>query len=181
MEKRICENCRIEINENDKYCNNCKFPITGDEKEKNIFYAQQTIQKEKIIKAFKKIKIARVIIFSLSILFILPALTNSNLFGINTLIHRFFLGLLFLGFGLYSLIKQKPAFLILLILSVVFYFFILYINDFKGTFESFSQVIIILFVSYGYIIAIITDKIFKRNKYLFDNLIKNNQEDRIKL
>jgi len=65
-EKKVCSNCKSDIDSSEKFCNNCGFPENGDEKEKTKFNFGIKLKKEALADANKKLKQVRILLYVLA-------------------------------------------------------------------------------------------------------------------
>ncbi len=62
----ICSNCRSEMDEAEKYCNNCGYPEHGDEKEQSRFMYSIKLKQDALAEAKKKLSNVRVMLYILA-------------------------------------------------------------------------------------------------------------------
>ena len=166
-----CKNCKTEINEDEQICKICKYPVQGTEKEQASFFAKQVMQKSSVKQSIDRLKKSRIILFVLGAFYVIvpftPLLKTNKSF---VMIIMIVLGVIFIGFGFLSFKKPKIALLIPLILIILYYLILLFINPvllYKGILW---KMIIFLGLGYGYLSARKSDKILKENKYLASKL-----------
>ncbi|MGB0522663.1 MAG: hypothetical protein ACPGJS_06870 [Flammeovirgaceae bacterium] len=162
-----CNNCKREARDEEQICEVCNYPIQGTDKEKAVFIAKQVTQKSDVQEAIQRVKTSRIILFVIGAFYlVMPFISAANRSSNFVLGINIFLGLLFLGFGFLSLKKPKIALLIPLILIVMYYLLLLFIDPYYLWTGVLWKVIILVGIGYGYFSVSKADKILKNNPYL---------------
>lgn len=163
----ICQNCKTTVVEGISICGVCDFPVGGSEQEQSLFIARQSIAKVEVKDSKQKIKNARWVLLFVGAFYVIipftPLLLNNNIFitVLSVLIGGFFL-----TFGLLSYKIPKVAFLIPLILILLYNLLILFLNPAELMNGLLWRLVIIIGVGYGYFSATRASKLLKKHQYL---------------
>ena len=112
-----CSNCKNNTNANDKFCNNCGYPINGTAEEINAFIANVNVQKIDLEVAEKKINQARNYVFVIAAFTFLSSAVSYFISNdtITALINLVLTGI-YVGLAFWTKKKAFAAILVALIL-----------------------------------------------------------------
>ena len=162
-----CKNCKTNLPENSTICGVCNFPVSGTEQEQSLFIAKQSIAKVEVQDSKQKIKNARWVLLFAGVFYVIipftPLLLSNNTF---VTILSILIGGFFIIFGLMSYKIPKVAFLIPLILILLYNLLILALNPVELMNGLLWRLILIIGVGYGYFSATKASKLLKKHQYL---------------
>lgn len=122
--ENICPSCKEEVSQVAVYCENCKFPVSGTDKEKAIFIGQQTLNKSKVVSSEAVISRTQIILYVVAGFQVLnAALVYLNFKSIADVIFYTIIALVIAVFS--YLLPKKPVLFILLSLSLIICYYIL--------------------------------------------------------
>lgn len=173
-----CKICKTDQEEDQTICRVCKYPLLGTEKEQAVYVAKQVMQKSDVLESIKQLKTARGILFGLGgVYVVMSSISYVKYNDFYSSIFNIALSLVFIGFGFLTFKRPKIALLIPLILTVLYYLVLLFINPFYLWQGVFWKLIVLIGLGYGYFGVRKSDKILSENEYLASvfgfNRIKN--------
>ncbi|MEZ4794774.1 MAG: hypothetical protein R2773_04755 [Flavobacteriaceae bacterium] len=125
-----CPTCKTVYEQPLETCSKCGFPFTASEKDRAVFIGKQISKKSDITETRHFITRARIILWIIGALIILPPLIMYQ----NTILHNTYLivglliGLSFIGFGVLSYWAPFISILIPMVLLVSYYGVLAYID-----------------------------------------------------
>ncbi|WP_420571102.1 hypothetical protein [Kordia sp.] len=120
----ICPNCKEEVSQVAIYCEYCKFPVSGTDKEKAIFIGQQTLNKSKVVSSEKVISRTQTILYIVAGFKVLNAVLAYLNF--KSVIDAVFFVVIALILAVFSyLLPKKPVLFISLALGVILCYYLL--------------------------------------------------------
>lgn len=162
-----CKNCKNKVLDESLICEICNYPIGGSESEQAKFIAKQVIQKSDVNESIERLKKARLLLFVLGafyvIGFLIPVINKGSTISI---VISMIIGLIFIGFGLWTFKRPKPALLIPLIITILYYIILLLVEPSYLWRGVLWKIIVLSGLFYGYFSVRKSDKILKENKYL---------------
>ena len=167
MEELFCPNCKESISKIEFECSNCKYPLSGTDKEKAVFIGRQISNKSKIDDAKtsqNKIRIILYIIGGFQLLNALMAYLNG--YDMGSYLFYFILGSIFILFGYLSPKKPLVFISLALILLLAYYAFLYSINPRYLTQGLIWKIISVSFLVYGIVKSLEERQLKKQNKYL---------------
>ena len=167
MNENYCPNCKEEISQIEFECTNCKFPLSGTEKEKSIFIGRQISNKSKISSAEEhQGKVSRILYLVGAFQLLNAYISYSKNYGFENTMFYVILGLLLVVFGYFS--TKKPLLFITLALGLILgYYTILYINNPEFLLRGILwKIVIISFLIYGIVQSLQEQKLKKENGFL---------------
>lgn len=167
MNENFCPNCKEEVSQIEFECSNCKFPLSGTEKEKSIFIGKQIANKSKISSAKENQGKTRRILFVVAFFqFFNGFISIQRNYPIETITFYFVLGAILCVFAYFST-KKPLLFLSLSLLVILGYYFILYLSDPELIFRGILwKVVIVSFLIYGIVQSLQEQKLKKENGFL---------------
>jgi len=162
-----CDNCTIEISPVQVTCENCGYPLAGNQKEKTAFIRQQISHKTTIRRAGKFQRRSSYILYVIGAFQIVTGgLSYKNYNMREEFIVYALIGLLFMFFGYFS--SKKPLLFIGLGLALIL---LLYITDMILDASSVSKgilwkIMILGTLSYTLIVSFEEQKKKRKNKTL---------------
>lgn len=180
-EIKTCENCEQAVEIETLRCSICNFPINGTQEAQSIFYGKQIVQKGVVEESFDSLKKARNILYAISVILLLSALTSlrGELYIEDQIVYGF-VGLIFAACAFFIKKKPKIALLIPLSLLTIFYSLTLILYGFEVFWTGILwKIIFMVGISYAFIGALKADKIMKENPYLASKygFSKSNYDD----
>ena len=161
-----CNNCKTDRSNLEVFCGLCNYPIQGTKKEQAVFISTQVMQRSDVNEAFTRLKRARILLFVIAGLY---GLTGIYLF-LNEVteiaISNMVITALFLGFGFLSFKMPKLALAIPLILVVVYYLLLLFIDPILVWQGFVWKIFTIGVLSYALYSVWNADSILNANPYL---------------
>ena len=117
-ETLLCNHCETSVNDDDAFCQDCGYPLKGNEQDVAKFYAKRAMNKNKNIDAAEKIKSAKNTLFVIAGVVLLFAIVRYLSIGdIADLIINFIVCCMYILLGFWT--EQKP--LIALLLGLLLY------------------------------------------------------------
>ncbi len=149
MEYKTCPACKNESSEEQISCMSCDFPFDGTEKEKSIHIGKFISQKGVIYNADDALKKSQIILFAVSILFLINIGFNFSELRLNSV--ALILNMAITGIIALSafLVKKEPY--LFLILPLVM-FIVLYVSNYLINPESLLQGIVLKCIILGSLI-----------------------------
>lgn len=166
-ESLICPNCGTEVSQIEIFCDHCKYPLAGTDKEKAIFIGKQISNKSKIGDAKDSQHRVSIILYIVALFMFLNAfLVYKNLHSLVDAIIYSVLGIILIVIGI--LAPKKPILFISMALFIMIsYYALLFIIDPQYLFQGIVwKIVIISSMIYGLIHAIEARRLKKNHKFL---------------
>ena len=159
----ICPSCNEEVSRISVYCENCKFPLSGTDKEKAIFIGQQTLNKSKIDNSESVIKRTQIILYVVVGFQVLNAfLVYYNFESVIDTVFYLVIGLI-LGVFAFLLPKKPIVFIISALAVILGYYLLLFLaNPFLLYSGILWKCIIVMALLYALYTVVESQKIKKK-------------------
>lgn len=167
MEQLHCPNCKASISQIEFECSNCRFPLSGTDKEKAVFIGKQIANKSKIDDAKtsqNKVRVILYIIGSFQLLNGVMAIVNR--YDASSYLFYLILGFLFIVFGYLS--PKKPVmFITMALILLLAYYTLLFLIDSRYLTQGILwKAISVSFLVFGLVKSLEERQLKKRNKFL---------------
>ncbi len=167
MEDLFCPNCKESISRIEFECSNCKFPLSGSEKEKAVFIGRQISNRSKIDDAKTSQNKVRIILYIIGGFQLLNALIGIlNGYDASSYLFFLILGSIFIVFGYLSPKKPLVFISLALILLLGYYAFLYSISPRYLTQGLIWKIVSVSFLAYGLVKSLEERQLKKQNKFL---------------
>ncbi len=162
----ICENCNNSLDNLIIFCPTCEYPISGSEKDKSKYLADQILKKSEVEESIGQLKKARIMLFFIGVFnIVIPFLpffkVNSTQIYVGVII-----GSITILFGVLSFKIPKVAFLIPLVIVGLYYLILLFVFTHLFLVGFVWKLFVFSILGYGYFSAKKASKILNENEYL---------------
>lgn len=168
----ICKNCKSE-NQTSSHCTVCSYPIQGSEQEQATFIARQVTQKSDVEESWKRLKTARKILFGIGVFYLVisftPLMPDE---AVIALVLNLLLAAMFIGFALLTYKNPLVAMGVPLVLILVYYLGMLFIDPVYLWTGIFWKVLVVTGLTYGFVSVRKSNRILRENTYLASILEK---------
>lgn len=169
-----CNNCKTEAIPSEETCSICHYPISGSEKEKGVFIANQVILKSQVKEAAEGIKVVRISLFVIAGYFLLSTIIALIIIGDFENILGFSIELaigliisgLFIFFGFMTYKRPKAATLIPLVIVLIYYTILFFLFPKDLARGIYWKAFIVMILSFGYYRVARSNYILKKHAYI---------------